>query len=80
MKTTVEIPDSLFRQAKTTAANRSLSLERFLTEALKEKLSSARRSRSAEWPVPPPKLTKGEMGCIQSAIDEEFSRSEANLA
>ena len=77
MKTTVEIPDSLFREAKTAAASRGLSLKMFLTEALKEKLSRPRRSRQSDWPVPPPKLTKGEMRRIQSTIDEEFSRIDA---
>ena len=49
----------------------------FLTEALKEKLSRPRRSRQADWPVPPPKLAKGEMRRIQFAIDEAFSRIDA---
>ena len=77
MKTTVEIPDSLFREAKTAAATRGLSLKTFLTEALKEKLSKRRRTRQTGWPVPPPKLAKGEMRRIQSTIDEEFSRIDA---
>jgi len=76
VKTTVEIPDSLFREAKTAAARRGLSLKTFLTEALKEKLSGRRRGPEADWPVPPPKLAKGEMRRIQSTIDEEFSLIE----
>ena len=76
MKTTVEIPDDLVRKAKTVAARRGLSLKTFLTEALKEKLSGPRR-RQTDWPVPPPKLANGEMRRIQSAIDEEFSRIDA---
>ena len=74
MKTTVEIPDGVFREAKMAAARRGLSLKTFLTEALKEKLSGRRRGREADWPVRPPKLAKGEMRRIQSTIDEEFSR------
>ena len=77
MKTTVEIPDNLFREVKTAAARRGLSLKTFLTEALKEKLSRPRRSRQEEWPVPPPKLAEGEMRRVQSAIDHEFSRIDA---
>ena len=77
MKTTVEIPDGLFREVKTVAARRGLSLKTFLTEALKEKLSQPRRSRQADWPVPPPKLAAGEMRRVQSAIDAEFSRIDA---
>jgi len=73
MKTTVEIPDRLFRAAKTAAATRGLSLKRFLTEALQEKLAKP-TLRHADWPVPPPKLAKGELQSIQASIDEEFSR------
>jgi hypothetical protein len=45
-------------------------------EALREKLAGPRR-RSAEWPVTPPRLPEGEMRRIQSTIDAEFSRIEA---
>ncbi len=76
MKTTVEIPDQLFREAKSAAAGRGVSLRAFLTEALREKLAGPRR-RSAEWPVTPPRLPEGEMRRIQSTIDAEFSRIEA---
>jgi len=77
VKTTVEIPDSLFREAKTVAASRGVSLKTFLTEALKEKLSHPRRRQQAAWPVPPPRVREGEIRRIQSTIDEEFSRIDA---
>lgn len=73
MKTTVEIPDRLFRDVKTAAANRGLSLRVFLTEALQEKLAGP-RLRPTGWPVPPPQVAKGELRRIQAAIDGEFSR------
>jgi hypothetical protein len=73
MKTTVEIPDSLFREVKSAAAGRGVSLKMFLTEALEEKLAGRRR-RPADWPAPPPQLAPGEMQRIQAIIDEEFSR------
>jgi hypothetical protein len=38
MRTTVEIPDSLFRQAKTAAAQQGTSLKELLTEALRAEL------------------------------------------
>lgn len=38
MKTTVEIPDRLFRQAKAAAAQRGISLKQFFTEAVKNQL------------------------------------------
>jgi len=74
MKTTVEIPDSLFRDAKAAAAGRGVSLKTWLTEALQEKLHTPRHDRRTGWPVPPPKLARGEAHRIQSAIDAEFSR------
>lgn len=73
MKTTVEIPDRLFRAAKTAAAIRGLSLKKFLTEALQEKLAKA-PLRHSDWPVPPPKLASGELRRIEATIEEEFSR------
>jgi len=38
MKTTVEIPDTLFRKAKATAAERGVPLKDLLTEAVREHL------------------------------------------
>jgi len=39
MKTTLEIPDPIFRRAKSVAADRGIPLREFVTEAIKEKLS-----------------------------------------
>jgi hypothetical protein len=52
MKTTIEIPDVLFRRAKSRAAERSQTLKEFVSEALQEKLASRRgtaRSGEPEW-------------------------------
>jgi hypothetical protein len=38
VKTTVEVPDALFRQAKAVAAQQGLSLRDFFTQALRERL------------------------------------------
>lgn len=38
MKTTVELPDTLFRRAKAAAANEGKSLKEFFAEALSERL------------------------------------------
>lgn len=42
MKTTLEIPDVLFRKVKSKAAERSQTLKDFVNEALQEKLASRR--------------------------------------
>ena len=38
MKTTIELPDAAFRQAKAIAASRGLTLKQFFTDALEDKL------------------------------------------
>jgi hypothetical protein len=38
LKTTLEIPDFLFRRAKSVAAERGIPLRQFVTEAVQEKL------------------------------------------
>jgi len=39
MKTTVDLPDPLFRKAKATAAARGISLKHFITEAVENRLT-----------------------------------------
>ena len=41
MKTTIEIPDPLFRMAKSHAATRGLSLKALFTDALQQKLAAS---------------------------------------
>ena len=40
MKTTLEIPDAIFRKAKAKAAQRGIPLRQFVTEAVQEKLTA----------------------------------------
>ena len=47
MKTTLEIPDVLFRRAKSVAAQQGIPLRELISEALREKL---RRQESLEEP------------------------------
>jgi hypothetical protein len=81
MKTTLEVPDGLFRKAKATAAERGQSLKTFVTEALQEKLS-----RRVDQGVPkgPPwmrgfgklRTLRKETARIQGRIDREFETIE----
>jgi hypothetical protein len=41
VKTTIEIPDPLFRKAKARAVERGQSLKDFVTEALRDKLDAS---------------------------------------
>ena len=80
MKTTLEIPDPLFRKAKSKAAERGQSLKDLVTEALQDKLASADRAGSSEpaWMSGFGKLRRlrKETRRIQSKIDEAFALIE----
>lgn len=77
VKTTLEMPDAVFRKAKAKAAERGQSLKDFVTEALQEKLSGRRAARTAHSPAwmrgfGKLRALKKETAKIQSRIDEEF--------
>lgn len=46
VKTTLEIPDTVFRKAKARAAERKIPLRQFVTEAVEEKLARRRHRTS----------------------------------
>ncbi len=49
MKTTLEIPDRIFRRAKSVAAQRGIALRVFVTEAVEEKLGAASKNEPKPW-------------------------------
>jgi hypothetical protein len=53
VKTTVEIPDALFRKAKATAAERGVSLKALLTDAVREHLGRDARNSLHNKPSAP---------------------------
>jgi hypothetical protein len=77
MKTTLEIPDSLFRKVKATAALDGQSLKDFITDAVKEKLTRPARNRKEGWQTVFGKLpakAAREMRAITT--DPEFRKIE----
>jgi len=77
MKTTLEIPDSLFRKAKSKAAERGQTLRQLVTEALQEKLAAnTGKARPGEpgWMEGFGKLRRlrKETQHIQAEIDKRF--------
>lgn len=77
MKTTIEIPDPVFRRAKAKAAERGQALREFVTEALQEKLAGRRPPSGAD--TPPwmrgfgrLRPLRRETARIQRLIDQEF--------
>ena len=81
MKTTLEIPDPLFRQAKSKAAERGQPLKEFVAEALQEKLAANAGSvgaREPAWMQGFGKLRRlrKETLRIQARIDDAFETIE----
>jgi len=81
MKTTIEIPDPLFRRAKSKAAERGQTLKQFMAEALHEKLASNAgdvRLGEPEWMKGFGKLRRlrKETARVQARIDETFEQIE----
>ena len=79
MKTTIELPDLSFRQAKILAASRGMTLKRFFAEALEEKLRRCASARSngkeeAPWMAGFGVLAdlSNEHRRVLGAIEEEF--------
>ena len=77
MKTTIEIPDPLFRKAKSKAAENGQTLKELVTEALQEKLAAragAAPSGEPRWMGGFGKLRRlrKETKRIQARIDEQF--------
>ena len=79
MKTTLEIPDALFRRIKATAAERGQSLKDFVTEALQVQLAKSASMRTAD--NPPWMASFGDLKHlsketrrVQDRIDEAFEQ------
>ena len=78
VKTTLEIPDPIFRRAKSAAAQRGIPLREFVTQAVKEKLGAESKFADKPWT----KLAGGlkhlhkETQRINRIIEEEFEQIE----
>lgn len=79
MKTTLEIPDAVFRRAKSAAAERGISLREFVTEAVQDKLALERKTASRPWMGAFGKLRhlRRETARITRIIEQEFEQVEA---
>ena len=77
MKATFEIPDALFRRAKSAAAERGIPLRQLVTEALAEKLRGEGRP-DKPWLKTFGRLRnlRSETARINRIIEEEFDRTK----
>lgn len=86
MKTTLELPDPLFRQVKAHAAQRGESLRAFVTEALREKLARSQGSAPEGHPLAPffgLSRQDGDLDAALAEIDASIATgrdTELNLA
>jgi hypothetical protein len=84
MKTTVEIPDALFRKAKATAAERGVSLKDLLTDAVREHLRRSGADSAKDKPPAPAWMTAfgglrslhKETQRINRVVEQEFEQIE----
>jgi len=76
VKTTLEIPNAIFRRAKTVTAERGLPLRALVSEALADKLRAQGRGASKPWMKTFGKLRhlRKEAARINRIIEEEFDQ------
>ena len=81
MKTTIDIPDELFRLAKARAAMSGISLRQFVTDTLRLKLE---QDQGRDHPADPPWMKglsalaelRSETARIQRLVEAEFEQLE----
>jgi hypothetical protein len=79
MKTTLEIPDTIFRRAKSAAAERGIPFREYVTEAVKDKLVADTKTTEKPWMKAFGKLRhlRKDAPKIKRIIEEEFEQIEA---
>ncbi len=81
MKTTLEIPDAIFRRAKSAAAERGIPLREFVTEAVQDKLAPKAKTGEKPWVKLMGKLKHlhKETERINHLIDESSEKIDAEM-
>jgi hypothetical protein len=79
VKTTLEIPDFLFRRAKSVAAERGIPLRQLVTEAVQEKLKTTSRERPWMKHLGKLKHLHKERKQIDRRVEEAFERIDREV-
>jgi hypothetical protein len=79
VKTTLEIPDFLFRRAKAVAAERGIPLRQFMTEAVQEKLKVSVEEKPWMKHVGKLQRLRRESKKVEQRIEESFERVDREL-
>ena len=79
MKTTLEIPDFLFRRAKSVAAERGIPLRQLVTEAVQEKLRVTSGDKPWMKHLGKLKHLHKERTRVEKRIEEAFERVDREM-
>src|SRR5215467_13834530 len=79
VKTTLEMPDVLFRRAKSVAAARGIPLRQFVTEAVQEKLKTTSQERPWMKHLGKLKRLHKERRQIEKRVEEAFEQIDRQL-
>lgn len=76
MKTTLELPDRLYRQIKARAALRGQTVRAFFLDAVRDKLAAERNSaaRDTGWRAVFGKAKPSDVDDVQRILDREFEQ------
>ena len=80
VKTTLQIPDELLREAKARAALRNASLKEFVCSAIRDKLQADKQDSAAEcgWRAVFGRIKQAERLKIDRAVEAEFETVDAD--
>jgi hypothetical protein len=79
VKTTLEIPDFLFRRAKSVAAERGIPLRQFVTEAVQEKLKTTSLEKPWMRHLGKLKHLRKERKQIEKRVEEAFEQIDREI-
>ncbi len=79
MKTTLEIPDFIFRRAKSVAAERGIPLRQFVTEAVQDKLKVSSKEKPWMKHVGKLKHLRKENREVEKRIEEAFEQIDPEV-
>ena len=79
MKTTLEIPDFLFRRAKSVAAERGIPLRQLVTEAVQEKLRTTSQERPWMKHLGRLKHLRKERKQVEKRVEGAFEKIDQEL-
>ena len=81
MKTTLEIPDAIFRRAKSKAAEQGIPLRQFVSEAVEDKLKVVPSAGQKPWMKHMGKLKdlRKETRRVNQAIEEAFEEVDREM-